>query len=1029
MERYCFDQHTQEAFEHCVVPIGIYQVVDGRVVTLVASDGLCELFGYKTRAEAVEKMNRDMYWNVHPDDVRRVEDAAAAFITEDRPYNLVCRVMAENGYRLIHTRGRHITTETGERLAVVWYIDEGAVLLDARVAANEERIGEPKASMQSLLNNMPALSFSKDVETGVYLACNQAFADYAGKGTPADVAGLRDDEIFDPVTAAHFAADDRKALSMDEPYVFFEDAPDAAGNPRQFQTTKLNFIDETGRLCLLGMSMDVTEAMRVREENEQTKSAYQEALSTSAVYESIVSALSRDYFDLYYVDVETGEYVEYGSWNRKGQRRSEKHGTDFFAESLKSAKDCIFDEDRDRFTAAIKKETLLYEIRRHGAFIYHFRLLIDGAPTYVSMKATQIAGDDRHIIIGVSNVDSQVKDRMAAERAAEERKSYLRLSALNGNLIVLYFVDLENEQYTEFSSSKEFKRLGIANQGTDFFQTSYENGLRTIHQEDQALFRAQVTKENVLAAIERNGVFLLDYRLFIGERLTYVRLKAAKIEEGDNAFLIVGLFDEDAQVRREKEYAHNLSVARRMATVDSLTGAKNKHAYAEWEETINAEIKKGKQGPFAAVVCDINSLKAVNDLYGHKAGDTCIKNACARICRVFSHSPVFRVGGDEFAVLLTGTDYNRRKELMEQINAVPDDPSKIRIGETVAAGMAEYRQDRHASLQSVLEEADRAMYEKKQLLKASTAPADRRTGDVPGFEYIPAIHTRKHVLIVDDMEMNREIMGDLLEDAYDISYASDGNEALEVLRSHKDEIDLVLLDLLMPNRNGREVLAQMQVDEELMSIPVIVLTSDQQAELDCLKIGAMDFVPKPFPDIEIVKARIAKCIELSEDRELIRHTERDKLTGLLNKDYFFRYVGRLDHLYKDAVMDAVVCDVSRFHAVNKQYGRQFCDNLLRNIGMCMRKIARKTGGISCRESGDTFLLYCLHQDDYEQLMREYLSDLFGEKEMAVLIHIRVGVFTDARQTADIEERFNRAMIAADNAKDDPHKLCGYYESV
>ena len=883
-----------------------------------------------------------------------------------------------------------------------------------------------KESLSSLLNHMPALSFYKDAKTGVYLACNQAFADYANKKTPSDVVGLTDDAIFDSVTAKHFSEDDRKALSTEEPYTFFEDVPDAAGNQKQFQTTKLKFIDETGRLCLLGMCMDLTEVVSIRKENEQTKAAYQKALSTSAVYESVVNALSEDYFDIYYVDVETGEYIEYGSWNRKGQRSTEKHGTDFFAESLKNAQASIFDEDLENFTAVIEKGKLLNEIRKHDAFIYHYRLLIDGVPTYVSMKATQIAQDDRHIIIGVSNVDSQVKDHLAAERAAEEKKSYLRLSALNGNLIVLYFVDLDNEQYTEFISSREYKELGIASQGIDFFSTTYENSFKTIHPEDQALFHAQVTKENILETIKRNGVFVLDYRLMSGELPTYVRLKAAKITEDEKTLLIIGLFDEDAQIRREKEYAQNLSIARRMATVDSLTGVKNKHAYAEFEEKINAEIKKGSQGPFAVAVCDINSLKAVNDLYGHKAGDTCIKNACAKICRIFSHSPVFRVGGDEFVVLLTGNDYGQRKELMEQANAVPNDPSKILIGETIAAGIAEYRKNRHTSLQSVFEEADRAMYEKKQLLKESLAPADNGTGDVPNSEYIPAIHARKHVLIVDDVQTNREIMSKLLENDYDISLAADGDEALEVLRSHEAEIDLVLLDLLMPKKNGWEVLAQMQVDEELMSIPVIVLTVDQEAELDCLKIGAMDFIPKPFPDSEIVKARIAKCIELSEDRELIRHTERDKLTGLLNKDYFFRYVGRLDHLYKDTMMDAVVCDVSRFHSVNKQYGREFGDNLLRSIGICMRKIARKTGGISCRESGDTFLLYCLHQDDYEQLMREFLSEIYDEKEIADLIRIRVGVFTDARQTADIEERFNRAMIAADKVKDDPQKMCGFY---
>ena len=165
-----------------------------------------------------------------------------------------------------------------------------------------------KESLSSLLNHMPALSFYKDAESGVYLACNQAFADYAQRKTPADVVGLTDYEIFDTATAKHFTEDDKKALSMDEPYIFFEDVPDAAGNQKQFQTTKLNFIDETGRLCLLGMCMDVTEVVNIKKENEQTRAAYQEALSTSAVYESVVNALSGDYFDLYYVNLETDEY-------------------------------------------------------------------------------------------------------------------------------------------------------------------------------------------------------------------------------------------------------------------------------------------------------------------------------------------------------------------------------------------------------------------------------------------------------------------------------------------------------------------------------------------------------------------------------------------------------------------------------------------------------------------------------------------------------------------------------------------------
>ena len=536
-----------------------------------------------------------------------------------------------------------------------------------------------------------------------------------------------------------------------------------------------------------------------------------------------------------------------------------------------------------------------------------------------------------------------------------------------------------------------------------------------------------------LVILAVSSALLLSFTGRLTKPLRELTKAAKRVDDGDYGFTLD--YDKNDEIgvltRTFKQLAANtesrISSAEKMASVDPLTGVKNKNAYAQWEKDFDARIEKGEQEPFAAVVCDINGLKTVNDLHGHKEGDVCIKEACAKVCSAFSHSPVFRIGGDEFAVILTGEDYERREELVEQANAVPEDRSKIGPGETIAAGMAEFDKDRHRSLSNVFEDADRAMYERKQSLKESVAVKDAKPGSIPAPEYIPAIDSRKHILIVDDVESNREIMGDLLEEDYEISYAADGAEALKALRNSKGDIDLVLLDLLMPNQDGRETLAMMQVDEDLRSIPVIVLTVDQEAELDCLMIGAMDFIPKPYPDVEIVKARIDKCIELAEDRDLIRHTERDKLTGLLNKDYFFRYVSRLDHIYKDAPLDAIVCDVSHFYSANKQYGRQFGDLVLRTIGACMRKLARKVGGIGCRQGMDTFLLYCPRQDDYEQLIQEFTSEVLAEEGMGDKVHMRFGVFSNAQQEADIEERFVRAKIAADRVKDDPQVICGYYD--
>ena len=570
--------------------------------------------------------------------------------------------------------------------------------------------------------------------------------------------------------------------------------------------------------------------------------------------------------------------------------------------------------------------------------------------------------------------------------------------------------------------SDEFRRM-LGYHSTEDFPDVLESWSDLLHPDD---------KERVLDAYNETirdytgqKTYDVEYRLRTKNRgYRWYRAVGKPTRRPDGSpITYVGVF---IDITEQKESAKNLSAARRMADIDSLTGVKNKNAYTQWESKINTAIDHGEQEPFAVVVCDINDLKKVNDQYGHKEGDACIREACKKICTVFDHSPVFRVGGDEFVVILSGEDYDDRKELMNQINRIPTDRSKIRLGETVSAGLAEYDRDKHHCLINVAEDADKAMYARKQYLKDTILKKDDEPDGEAGSDYIPVIHARRHILIVDDIEINREIMGDLLEEDYDIIYASDGVEALKELRSHKEKIDLVLLDLQMPNLGGREVIAQMQIDEDLMSIPVIILTVDQDAELDCLRIGAMDFIAKPFPDIEIVKARISKCIELSEDRELIHYTERDKFTGLLNKDYFFRYVSRLDHLYKETALDAVVCDVNKFHSVNKQYGRQFGDKVLRSIGASMKKIARETEGISCREKDDTFLLYCPHQKNYDQLISKFLSEVFSAEEFADKFSIRFGIFTDARQAENIEERFELAKIAADRVKNDPERNCGFY---
>ena len=169
--------------------------------------------------------------------------------------------------------------------------------------------------------------------------------------------------------------------------------------------------------------------------------------------------------------------------------------------------------------------------------------------------------------------------------------------------------------------------------------------------------------------------------------------------------------------RRAEESEAELGQVRRMANTDPLTGVKSKHAFAEKEQEMNARIASGKAGEFALAICDINGLKFVNDTYGHKAGDAYIRSASAMICNVFEHSPVFRIGGDEFAVLLSGRDYASRAELMQTLATRSEE--NIPEGKVVVAGgCTVFDPGSDANLQSLFKRADSLMYEEKQRLKS-----------------------------------------------------------------------------------------------------------------------------------------------------------------------------------------------------------------------------------------------------------------------------------------------------------------------
>ena len=150
---------------------------------------------------------------------------------------------------------------------------------------------------------------------------------------------------------------------------------------------------------------------------------------------------------------------------------------------------------------------------------------------------------------------------------------------------------------------------------------------------------------------------------------------------------------------------------------------------------------------------------------------------------------------------------------------------------------------------------------------------------------------KKQILVVEDNELNRALLCGILSDSYRVLEAGNGQEALDILRQHKDSIALIILDMMMPVMDGRAFLERIRDDAELSLIPVIVTTQSdgEEDEIAALAHGATDFVPKPYRP-QVILHRVASLIKLRETAAMVNQLQYDRLTGLYSKDFFFSKV-------------------------------------------------------------------------------------------------------------------------------------------
>ncbi|MBP5242187.1 MAG: GGDEF domain-containing protein, partial [Clostridia bacterium] len=434
------------------------------------------------------------------------------------------------------------------------------------------------------------------------------------------------------------------------------------------------------------------------------------------IFSQIAESLADHYATIYYVDMQTEHYVELASENIYKSLNIPETGMNFFDEAEKNAARVVHEEDRAGFLAVVNKQAMLHALNENVTLTTTYRLLMDGTEKYARLTAIW-ANDKRHVIIGVENVDEEIKREKRRKELEEKSITYNQIAiSLATRYDSIYYIDMETHHYTEYVAPEVNKNMEIKNKGEDFFIDCVRDIEQVIFSEDRELMLESMKKENIIKTMKGSDAFSFTYRKLINDSPTYMKLRM--VRANDKRHLILGVANVDSQIRKEREYVKALRYATEKAERDALTGVKNKTAYQDIENEIQTAIENGTQGPFAVVVCDINGLKDINDTYGHKAGDAHICSACELICYIYAHSPVFRIGGDEFSVILRGRDYVYRDSLLAKIRkevTIHQSEGKV----VVATGMGVYQPGKDKHFFKVFDRADARMYDNKKALKGA----------------------------------------------------------------------------------------------------------------------------------------------------------------------------------------------------------------------------------------------------------------------------------------------------------------------
>lgn len=320
---------------------------------------------------------------------------------------------------------------------------------------------------------------------------------------------------------------------------------------------------------------------------------------------------------------------------------------------------------------------------------------------------------------------------------------------------------------------------------------------------------------------------------------------------------------------------------------DVLTGAYNRRYFEE--KVKNMSLNAG------VAVIDLDDFKLFNDTYGHDGGDLVLTTVVNVIRHYIRRTDILvRYGGDEFLLILPGIEkevFSQKLRMIQEKIHATHIPGFNRRKLSVSIGGAMFT---HGRLEEAITKADRLMYMAKGHKNiVVTRWEQKQNTDKMKKRNLPQL------LVVDDSEMNREILKEILGKEYRILEACDGEEALKMLEQYGTEISLVLLDIIMPKMDGFEVLAYMNRAKWIEDIPVIMISSEGSESYirRAYELGASDYISRPF-DAKVVYQRVINMIKLYAKQRRLIHLVTDQIyekeknnrmmTGILSQIVEFR---------------------------------------------------------------------------------------------------------------------------------------------